>query len=83
MEGFIYSFNGPHSLFIDTIRSLRSLALAHQLGHVLMGEHDSRISLLERLIDMRRPLQSTPFIMEKAGTPTTCRAAPRTRAFST
>src|SRR5258705_6207782 len=30
-KGYIYSFNGPHSLFIDTIRSLRSLALAHQL----------------------------------------------------
>jgi hypothetical protein len=48
--GFIYSFNGPHSLFVDTIRSLRSLAVAHQLGHVLMGEHDERISLLERLL---------------------------------
>ena len=31
---------GPHSLFADTIRSLRALALAHQLGHVLMGEGD-------------------------------------------
>ncbi len=30
--GYIYSFNGPHSLFADTIRSLRVLALAHQLG---------------------------------------------------
>ncbi len=48
--GYIYSFNGPHSLFVDTIRSLRSLALAHQLGHVLMAEHDARISLLERLV---------------------------------
>ena len=48
--GFIYSFNGPHSLFADTIRSVRSLVLAHQLGHVLMGEHDSRISLLERAV---------------------------------
>ena len=38
--GYIYSFNGPHSLFSDTIRSLRALALAHQLGHVLMGEKD-------------------------------------------
>lgn len=47
--GFIYSFNGPHSLFIDTIRSLRALALAHGLGHVLMGEGDRRISLLERI----------------------------------
>jgi hypothetical protein len=48
--GYIYSFNGPHSLFVDTIRSLRALGLAHQLGHVLMGENDARISLLERLV---------------------------------
>ncbi|MGO8677049.1 MAG: glycosyl hydrolase [Limisphaerales bacterium] len=48
--GYIYSFNGPHSLFVDTIRSLRSLAVAHQLGHVLMGEGDRRISLLRRLL---------------------------------
>ncbi len=48
--GFICSFNGPHSLFADTMRSLRSLAIAHQLGHALMGERDRRISLLERLI---------------------------------
>jgi unsaturated chondroitin disaccharide hydrolase len=47
--GYIYSFNGPHSLFADTVRSLRSLAVAHQLGHVLMGERDRRISLLRRL----------------------------------
>jgi hypothetical protein len=50
-RGFIYSFNGPHSLFIDTMRSLRALAVAHQLGHVLMGEHDQRISLLQRLVE--------------------------------
>ncbi len=49
-RGYIYSFNGPHSLFVDTIRSLRSLAVAHQLGHVLMGEGDEPISLLERLL---------------------------------
>jgi unsaturated chondroitin disaccharide hydrolase len=49
-KGYIYSFNGPHSLFIDTMRSLRSLGAAHQLGHVLMGERDRKISLLERLI---------------------------------
>src|SRR6266404_4650078 len=41
-RGYIYSFNGPHSLFADTIRSLRSLAVAHRLGHVLMGERDAR-----------------------------------------
>jgi hypothetical protein len=38
--GYIYSFNGPHSLFSDTIRTLRVLALSHQLGHHLMGESD-------------------------------------------
>ena len=49
-QGFIYSFNGPHSLFVDTIRSLRSLALAYHLNHSLMGEGDQKISLLERFI---------------------------------
>jgi unsaturated chondroitin disaccharide hydrolase len=49
--GYIYSFNGPHSLFIDTMRSLRSLAVAHQLGHALMGECDVKVSLLDRLIE--------------------------------
>ncbi len=48
--GFIYSFNGPHSLFADTIRSLRSLALGHLLGHFLMEEQDKRVSQLERLV---------------------------------
>jgi unsaturated chondroitin disaccharide hydrolase len=48
--GYIYSFNGPHSLFADTIRSLRALAVAHQLGHSFMGEGDVEIPLLARLI---------------------------------
>ncbi|HYZ86715.1 MAG TPA: glycosyl hydrolase, partial [Bryobacteraceae bacterium] len=48
--GYIYSFNGPHSLFVDTIRTLRALAMSHQLGHLLQGENDARISLLDRLI---------------------------------
>jgi unsaturated chondroitin disaccharide hydrolase len=52
--GFIHSFNGPHSLFVDTIRSCRSLAVAHQLGHVLMGEQEKNISLLQRLVDHAR-----------------------------
>jgi len=52
--GYIHSFNGPHSLFVDTIRSLRALALAHRLGHTLMGENDERISLLTRLLDHAR-----------------------------
>ncbi len=48
--GYIYSFNGPHSLFADTVRSLRSLALSHRLGHALMTENDRRVSLLDRLL---------------------------------
>ncbi len=49
--GFIYSFNGPHSLFSDTIRSCRSLMVAHGLGHALMGEGDRPISLLRRAME--------------------------------
>lgn len=48
--GFIHSFNGSHSLFVDTVRSLRSLTLAHRLGHFLQAEGDVRISLLDRLV---------------------------------
>jgi hypothetical protein len=48
--GFVHSFNGPHSLFVDTIRSMRALAVSHRLGHVLMGENDRPISILERLV---------------------------------
>ena len=48
--GFIYSFNGPHSLFVDTIRSCRVLMLAHLLGHTLMGEGDRRINLAQRAL---------------------------------
>ncbi len=48
--GYIYSFNGPHSLFADTIRSLRSLAVGYQLGHILIEEQDTKVSLMERLL---------------------------------
>ncbi len=48
--GFIHSFNGPHSLFVDTIRSCRALVISHCLGHVLQGEGDVKINLLERTI---------------------------------
>jgi hypothetical protein len=53
-DGYIYSFNGPHSLFCDTIRSLRSLALSHRLGHVLWTENDRQVSLLQRLVQHAR-----------------------------
>jgi unsaturated chondroitin disaccharide hydrolase len=48
--GFIHSFNGPHSLFVDTIRSCRALTLSHMLGHFLQGESDIKINLMERAL---------------------------------
>ena len=48
--GFIHSFNGAHSLFVDTIRSCRALTVSHELGHVFQGEGDVKISLLERAL---------------------------------
>ncbi|MCK5105343.1 MAG: glycosyl hydrolase, partial [Cyclobacteriaceae bacterium] len=48
--GFIYSFNGPHSLFVDTIRSCRILMLSHSMGHVLQSDNDVKINLLGRAI---------------------------------
>jgi len=48
--GFIHSFNGPHSLFVDTIRSCRALTLSHALGHTFQAEGDQKINLLERVV---------------------------------
>lgn len=48
--GYIYSFNGPHSLFVDTIRTIRALVVSHELNHAIWDEHDERISLLERAV---------------------------------
>ncbi|MEM6458849.1 MAG: glycosyl hydrolase [Planctomycetota bacterium] len=48
--GYIYSFNGPHSLFVDTMRSVRILGVAWQLGHVLMHEGDRAADLLKRSV---------------------------------
>jgi hypothetical protein len=48
--GYIYSFNGPHSLFIDTIRTCRILLAAYLLGHRMLDENDREINLLERAI---------------------------------
>ncbi len=48
--GFIHSFNGAHSLFVDTIRSCRALVVSHSLGHVFQAEGDVKINLLERAL---------------------------------
>jgi hypothetical protein len=52
--GYIYSFNGPHSLFVDTIRTLRILMVSHLMGHVGQGEGDVKIDLLERALQHAR-----------------------------
>jgi unsaturated chondroitin disaccharide hydrolase len=52
--GYIYSFNGAHSLFVDTMRSLRAVALAHILGHRLVEEQDAQVNLLSRLLQHAR-----------------------------
>ena len=49
--GFIHSFNGAHSLFVDTIRSCRALVLSYVLGHTMQGEGDVKIDLLQRVIE--------------------------------
>ncbi|MGN6506248.1 MAG: glycosyl hydrolase [Tepidisphaeraceae bacterium] len=48
--GYVYSFNGPHSLFIDTMRTIRILGVAWQLGHKLMHENDRAADLLKRSV---------------------------------
>ncbi len=48
--GYLYSFNGPHSLFVDTIRTLRALVISHGLGHDLQEENDRHVNLLHRAV---------------------------------
>ncbi len=48
--GYVYSFNGPHSLFVDTMRTIRILGVAWQLGHRLMHENDKKADLLKRSV---------------------------------
>lgn len=52
--GYIHSFNGAHSLFVDTIRSVRALNIGYMLNHVLQAEGDVKISLLDRAIQHLR-----------------------------
>ena len=49
--GYLYSFNGPHSLFVDTIRTVRALCISHELGHSMMGDNDLTTSLLQRAVE--------------------------------
>ncbi len=82
--GYIYSFNGAHSLFVDTIRSLRALALSHLLGHRLVEEQDAQVNLLDAARAARAgDRDATTCSTRAAAGPTTCADASRTRASST
>jgi len=67
-QRYIYSFNGPHSLFVDTIRSCRILVISHLLGHVLKSENDSEINLLAGRLNILKQLQNILSFMEKGET---------------
>ncbi len=67
--GYIYSFNGAHSLFVDTIRSLRALALSHLLGHRLVEEQDAQVNLLARLVQHARRRRSYNVFYARSGGP--------------
>jgi hypothetical protein len=67
--GYIYSFNGPHSLFVDTMRTLRILSLGWQLGHSLSHENDRKADLLKRAV--LHALATSQFIVFHGDTPHT------------
>jgi hypothetical protein len=69
--GFIHSFNGPHSLFVDTIRSCRALVVSHLLGHVFQAENDVKINLLERALLHIKRQPISRYTTEKAAIPMT------------
>ena len=82
--GFIYSFNGAHSLFVDTIRTLRALALSHVLGHRLFEEQDVA-GQSARSPDAARDGDSglQCLLRQRPRRATTCAGARRTKACST
>ena len=67
--GFIYSFNGAHSLFVDTIRSLRALALADQFGQRLVEEQDAQVNLLSRLLQHAKTTATYNVFNGRSGAP--------------
>ncbi|QYY36791.1 hypothetical protein [Ruficoccus sp. ZRK36] len=52
--GYLYSFNGPHSLFVDTVRTIRAVEMSWLLGHTLLTDNDADINLLERALNHAR-----------------------------
>jgi hypothetical protein len=79
--GFIYSFNGPQSLFVDTIRSCRILMTSHLLGHVFQGEGDKKSRFSNGRFNTFRQRQNTRFFMARGAIVTTCGGARHTKVF--
>ena len=82
--GYIYSFNGPQSLFVDTMRTVRILGCAWQLGHKLMHENDRAADLLKRSV--LHGLCTSRYIRFSRGLAAhlrSCGAGPRTKQSST
>jgi hypothetical protein len=69
--------------FVDTIRSLRSLALGHRLGHRSSEEQDAQVSLFERLVHHAKATAGFSVYYGRAGITTTCAGARRTKRSST
>jgi len=67
--GYVYSFNGPHSLFVDAMRTVRVMGLAWQLGHTLMIEGDKPANLLQRSV--LHGLTTNQYIVYHGDTPQT------------
>jgi unsaturated chondroitin disaccharide hydrolase len=80
--GYIYSFNGPHSLFVDTIRSLRALALSHGWATSCRRRTIVAFPCCRGSRRMPAPPRDTPCSTAKGATPMTCGAARRTRPSS-
>ena len=73
--GFIHSFNGAHSLFVDTIRSLRALALGALLGHRADRGAGRQVNLLDALVQHARATAQYNVYSAAAATATTSAGA--------
>ena len=82
--GFIHSFNGAHSLFVDTIRSLRALALAHRPRASAHRRSRTRRSACSTgWCSTRARPRVQRVLRRRAAIATTCADASRTKASST
>ena len=67
--GYIYSFNGSHSLFIDTMRTLRVCGIAHHSGPRAAGRAGrAREPAGPAACARRRPRRSTTFTTARGAT---------------